>query len=515
MDFVTTETSYGKLRGRRKAGVNIFQGIPYAGRASGEYRFRRPAELQPWAGVRDALQLGAPAVQPPRQNEPEPSEDCLFLNIWTPANDNGKRPVMFYSHGGGFVIGSGGSPLQDGTNLARNFDVVVVQSNHRLGLLGFLYLDELAGSEYAGSGNQGILDIAAALAWVNQNISVFGGDPTNVMIFGESGGGAKTSCLYAMPAAAPYFHKASIESGPGVRMYTPEMAAETTALLLRKLKIAAQDWRTLLDVPAAELLRLQSEFAPVPPFQKKRKAGRTPEPAAGGFGPVVDGVALPQHPFDPITPVISRHKPLITGWNEDEYTFFAWERGDASVFNLDSAGLLAKLEAEYGDDAQQIVETYRKAMPYASATDLYIAIASMTMMGLGTVEIAEKKAVQQGAPVYLYYFGYKSEMKIPGTEYAIGTPHAMDITFKFNNETPANEHGFLSGNNPDRFIASRKMAELWTTFARTGKPAAADVPEWPAYTPEERSAMRIDTECEVVNNRFSEELAMWRAIGGI
>jgi para-nitrobenzyl esterase len=513
MDFIETEVSYGKLRGRRAAGVNIFQGIPYAGRASGEYRFRRSAALQPWAGVRDALHLGAPAIQPPRQNEPAPAEDCLFLNIWTPANDSGQRPVMFYSHGGGFVIGSGGSPLQDGANLARSFDVVVVQSNHRLGLLGFLYLDELAGSEYAGSGNQGILDIVAALAWVNQNIGVFGGDPDNVMIFGESGGGAKTSCLYAMPAAAPYFNKASIESGPGVRMYTPELAAATTALVMQELNIAAQDWRKLLDVPAGELLRLQSKFAPVPPFQQKRKAGRITEPAAGGFGPVMDGVVLPHHPFDPAAPVISKHKPLITGWNEDEYTFFAWERGDTSAFNLDFAGLQAKLAAEYGNDAQQIVETYRKSMPDASATDLYVAIASMTMMGLGTVEIAEKKAVQQGAPVYLYYFGYKSEIKIPGTDYAIGTPHAMDITFKFNNETPANEHGFLSGNNPARFVASRKMAELWTTFAHTGKPAAADVPEWPAYTPDARSAMRIDTTCEVVNNRFSEELAMWRAIG--
>jgi para-nitrobenzyl esterase len=251
----------------------------------------------------------------------------------------------------------------------------------------------------------------------------------------------------------------------------------------------------------------------VPPFQQKRRAGRITEPALGGFGPVVDGVVLPQHPFDPAAPVISRHKPLITGWNEDEYTFFAWERGDVSAFKLDLPGLQAKLAAEFGEDGQQIFATHRKTMPDASAADLYVAIASMTMMGLGTVEIAESKAAQQGAPVYLYYFGYKSEMKIPGTDYAIGTPHAMDITFKFNNETPENGPGFLSGNRPDRFIASRKMAELWTTFARTGKPAATAVPVWPAYTLDARSAMRIDTECEVVNNRFREELAMWRAKG--
>ena len=192
---------------------------------------------------------------------------------------------MFYSHGGGFVIGSGGSMLQDGTNLARNFDVVVVQTNHRLGLLGFLYLDELAGSGYEGSGNQGLSDIALALEWVNKNISVFGGDADNVMIFGESGGGAKTSCLYAMPAAAPYFNKASIESGPGVRMYTQEMAAATTRFVLKELNINSKDWQKLLEVSAADLLRVQSKFPFVPPHQAKSKTGGITEPFLGGFRP--------------------------------------------------------------------------------------------------------------------------------------------------------------------------------------------------------------------------------------
>ncbi len=243
MNTVEVETSHGKIRGVRAEGVSIFKGVPYAGRVSGDRRFRRPAELAPWAGVRAAEQPGAPSIQPPRMNEPEPAEDCLFLNIWTPAADQGRRPVMFYNHGGGFVVGSGSSAHQDGANLARNFDVVVVQTNHRLGLLGFLYLDELGGPDYAGSGNQGLLDIVAGLGWVKDNIDRFGGDPGNVMIFGESGGGAKTSCLYAMPAAAPYFNKASIESGPGVRMFTREMAAQTTAWLLKELDLAPKDWQ--------------------------------------------------------------------------------------------------------------------------------------------------------------------------------------------------------------------------------------------------------------------------------
>jgi len=270
-EFVNVEIKHGKLRGQRTDGVNVFKGIPYGGSVSGNRRFQRPATLQSWTGVRDALQFGAPAMQGPRRNEPAPSEDCLFLNVWTPANDNRKRPVMFYSHGGGFVIGSGASASQDGSNLARNFDVVVVETNHRLGLFGFLYLDEIGGSDFKGSGNMGMLDIVDGLKWVNDNIAQFGGDPDNVMIFGESGGGAKTSCLYAMPSAAPYFNKASIESGPGVRMTAQEIAAETTAGLLKELQIAPQNWRRLFDVPAADLLTLQGKLPFGATFGERKK----------------------------------------------------------------------------------------------------------------------------------------------------------------------------------------------------------------------------------------------------
>lgn len=517
-EYVETEISHGKIKGLRSDGVNIFKGIPYAGKVSGERRFQRPAPLQPWTGVRDALQLGAPAMQGPRRNEPEPSEDCLFLNVWTPANDNKKRPVMFYSHGGGFVIGSGGSAGQDGSNLARNFDVVVVQTNHRLGLFGFLYLDEVAGSDYAGSGNMGMLDIVAGLKWVSENISQFGGDPNNVMIFGESGGGAKTSCLYAMPEATSYFNKASIESGPGVRMTSKEIAAETTATLLKELDIAPNNWRKLIDVPAAQLLSLQSKLPFVAPFLEKNNSKDPMQRRAGGFGPVVDGIVLPQHPFDPAAPEISKNKPLLVGWNEDEFTFFAWEQKDTESFKIDFDGLYKKLEPRYAGNTKKVIDAYRKANTNASAPDIFVAISSITMMGLGSIEIAEKKVKQNGAPVYLYNFGYKSEKKIPGTEYAMGTPHAMDISFKFNNEIPPRDgseprESFFGGNRPERFTASHNFAELWTTFARTGRPAAKGAPEWPAYGLKDRPTMRIDTKCEVIKNRFSGELDMWRSIG--
>ena len=316
-DFVIGEASEGKLRGIRKEGVNIFKGIPYAGKISGDRRFRRPAPLAPWTGIRDALQLGAPAIQPPDGsrgiNEPAKNEDCLFLNVWTPANDHKKRAVMFYNHGGGFGAGSGGAPDQDGANLARFFDVVVVETNHRLGIMGFLYFDGIGGSDYEGSGNNGTLDIADGLKWVNQNIAQFGGDPDNVMIFGESGGGGKTSCLYAMPSAAPYFNKASIESGPGVRMLPKEAASAMTEIVLKELNIAPKDWKKILDVPVADLLNIQIKMSELMAKSDYVKKGGIQGFIPGSFSPVVDGKALPHHPFDPAAPDISKNKPLLTG----------------------------------------------------------------------------------------------------------------------------------------------------------------------------------------------------------
>jgi para-nitrobenzyl esterase len=515
VEYIISDTGFGKIRGQRIDGVNIFKGVPYGGKLSGERRFRRPEALQPWTGMKDALTLGAPAIQNPRRGEPDPSEDCLFLNVWTPANDNRKRAVMFYSHGGGYVGGSGGSGGQDGANLAKNFDVVVVQTNHRLGLMGFLYLDEIAGEEYAGSGNMGVADIAAGLKWVNENIANFGGDPNNVMIFGESGGGGKTSCLYAMPEAAPFFNKCSIESGPGVRMLTTEMAAKTTAHVLNELGISGSNWRKILEVPTSTLLEIQSKIPTVPPFQPKN--GLKDQEPIWGFGPVVDGVVLPHHPFDPKATAISRNKPLLVGWNEDEHTFFAWQQKDVAPFSMDFGGIQERLSSEFGENTNQLIATYRKARPEASAPDIFVAIMSINRMGLGSIEIAEKKSQQQAAPVYLYNFGYKSNMKIPDTTYEMGTPHAMDISFKFNNEVPPKEGeaprmGF-GGTKPDRFQASHNFAELWTNFAKTGKPSAKNAPEWPAYNESERATMRIDATCEVILDRFSDELATWREIG--
>lgn len=524
--YVTARTTHGKIRGIRERGVNIFKGIPYAGRVSGDRRFNRPAPLDPWTGVRDALRLGNPAIQAPNQtygiDEPEYAEDCLFLNVWTPANDSKKRPVMFYNHGGGYATGSGGSAAQDGANLARYFDVVVVETNHRLNIFGFLYLGQIAGEEYNTSGNNGLLDIIDGLNWVNRNIAEFGGDPGNVMIFGESGGGSKTSCLYAMPSAADYFNKASIESGPGIRMTPVESAAETADLVFSELGIDTKDWRKILELPADEIFGVQAkvqraaaQLAASRPQSGERSRGLR----IGGFGAIVDGISLPVDPFDPTPPEISRNKPLMVGWNEDEYNFMLMMGGgaDKSLFTMDFDGLEQRLKPRYGDDTQLIIDTYRKNRPDESPTDIFVEISSVTMMGLGSIEIAEKKTVQGGAPAYLYNFGYKSEVKIKDTDYPIGTPHAMDIAFKFNNvrEDGLENASGMAGSRPESYKASLNFAELWTTFARTGKPGAKGQPEWPAYDLEKRPVYRIDTECEVIRDRNKLERELWTSLGYI
>src|SRR5207302_7815179 len=294
-ETVEVKTAYGRLRGKRNGEVITFKGVPYAGSVSGENRFKAPPPLEPWTGVRDALTPGPPAFQPPRpsfgKEEPFPAEDCLVLNIWTPAADHRRRPVMFYNHGGGFVIGSASTWYQDGSNLAREYDVVVIANNHRLGLLGYLFLADLAGEEYATSGNQGILDIAAALEWVHENIEAFGGDPHNVMVFGESGGGAKTCCIYALPSAKAYFNKASIESVPGIHIAPRECATETARMVLGELGLSEKEISKLREVPAQKLVDLQGELAKKSAMGLSLSAGRKGMVVSrpGGFTPVVDG----------------------------------------------------------------------------------------------------------------------------------------------------------------------------------------------------------------------------------
>jgi len=529
-EFVEVETAAGRIRGSRTDGLSTFKGIPYAGSVSGPNRFKTASPPKPWTGVRDALKSGAPSLQSPLRpyfgiTEGMPAEDCLFLNVWTPAPDSHKRPVMFYSHGGGFTVGSGGAPYQDGGNLARTWDVVV-ETNHRLGLMGFLYLGDLAGDEYATSGNQGLLDICEGLKWVRENIHAFGGDANNVMIFGESGGGAKTSCLYAMPSAAPYFNKASIESGPGIRMLPRDTANETTLMVLKQLGLEKSQWRKLLEVPGDKLLQVQVELGkrpsggPLTMTGGRRGIGGGGHP--GGFGPVVDGTVLPHHPFEPDAPAISKDKPLIVGYNRDETIFFFMESHNTDVFNLSEAALKQRLQTEFGSHAEDVFTAYRTSRPEASPSDLYIAISTARMIGLGSITIAERKYAQQGAPVYSYVFTHESNRIVPGTQHKVGAAHAMEIAYKFDligaaqqaksGDPEQTATRTMMDSDASSVMTAKNMSEMWSTFARTGRPGAKGQPDWIPYKTGQRATMLIDAECKVVDDPWRLEREVWEKL---
>ncbi len=508
----------GRLRGSALGGVDTYKGVPYAGSVAGARRFLAAPPPSAWSGVRDAIALGPPAIQQPGgtygRGEPAQSEDCLVLNVWSPQGGAAHKPVMVYSHGGGFESGSGGSVLADGANLARENDVVVVATNHRLGVLGFTYLDHLGGDEYAGSGNRGVQDIAAALRWVQENIHAFRGDPGNVTIFGESGGGMKTACLYASPEAAPLFHKASIESGPCIRVSEPALAIETTDRLLRQLGIARADWRALLDVPVARLLEaqraLRGPLNEAPPAWGGRAGLLDQRP--GSFAPVRDGHVLPEHPFFPGAPAISRDKPLMVGGNRDEQMFFAMVGGDAAAWSLDEAGLMARIRAGYGDRAQAIVDCYRAGRPGATPSGLYFAIQSDGFSGQGSTVIAERKAMQGGAPAYRYQFAFEQGGPVPGTGARMGAMHALDIPFKFDTVAASDAtREPMAGRRPERHAMGRTMARLWGNFARHGVPSAEGCPAWPAYDLATRATCVIDVPCHVELDLHRAERLFWEA----
>jgi para-nitrobenzyl esterase len=512
--YVEVETALGRVRGGHSRGALAFKGIPYAGSVTGSARFKEAPAAQPWTGVRDALTLGPPSMQGPGttygENEPAYSENCLVLNVWTPAAKDGRnRPVMVYCHGGGYVTGSGGARDIDGAHLAATYDVVVVNTNHRLGLLGYLYLGELGGEEYATSGNQGMLDIVAALRWVKTNIAAFGGNPDNVMIFGESGGGFKVGTLLAMPSAKGLFHKASIESGSALRRVNKETATESARRVLKGLGIGTNDLHKLADVPADAFVKIQ--------LQAEHNEGPLLEPSAPGakassprpdLGPVVDGRILPRHPFDPDAPPAAAQIPLIVGSNHDEATFFSREQPE--IFHMQEDALVTEAHQRFGDAAGQILSVYKKAYPHATPSEIYIAVATALAFGNDTIRLAERKSAQP-APVYLYRYDYRSNVPIKGTEWTLRAGHATEIAMKFYNyDIPA-----LEGNGPGVAEASKNMSSFWTSFAHAGHPSAAGQPAWPKYDLGLRSTMIIDTRCQVLNDPDRPIRELWATLPDI
>jgi para-nitrobenzyl esterase len=478
-------------------GVYVFKGIPYTGPSDGPNRFQPPTKLQSWSGVRDALEYGPQATQQETRGG-DSSENCQFVNVWTPSLESGgKRPVMYYIHGGGFVNGSGGTGKNlnhEGTALAKNNDVVVVTSNHRLGAMGYLYLGDLS-DRFPASGIAGMLDIVASLEWIRDNIAAFGGDPNNVFIFGESGGGQKVSTLMAMPSAHGLFHKASMESADNLHEGYREISTETTKEMLQLLGLSTAQVGELVNIPADRLMKAQA----VARARSEDRNGRL-----GYFGPVVDGKYLPTHPYDPVGPAISKNVPVIIGSNKQESLLQLQNKPE--LLNLDEAGLRAQLDARLGNRAGHFLEIYRKAMPGASPTELFIALTTHQWMWVDTTRRCERQVALHGAPVYTYIFDYESEVPLSAkVSYPRRAMHGEEVPFKFGHP----ENSPNTGTKPERLEVGKNMSRAWATFARTGDPSHSGIPKWPAYTLDRRATMIISANCQVVNDPMREERLAW------
>jgi para-nitrobenzyl esterase len=512
---IIAKTTCGSVRGEKKDGILVFKGIPYAEPPTGGNRFKPAPKLKPWAGVRDALVYAPQCPQirgrgrPKDWKPPVSAEDCLYLNVWTQGVGNGrKRPVMFYSHYGGFTNGNGGaegSPENqycDGAALARDYDVVVVTHNHRLGIMGYLYLGDLLGDEYAASGITGMLDIVAALEWVRDNIEHFGGDSGTVMIWGESGGGAKTSVLTAMPSAQGLYHRASIESGPVLRMKSRDAANEATRDVLTTLNLTDKQAGELLKVPPDTLIEVMQRVSPpVPPVSKVTRELST----LVRFSPMVDGHYLPVHPYDPVAPAISAKVPLIVGTDKDE-TLFLFRNTPEGGLSMNEEELRRRLEPMFHEKSSRVLEVYRRSRPGASPAELFVAITTAEWMVSDAITLAERKAALNADPVYMYEFAFDSPSPAPaGVPYRSGSPHGSEVPFKFDHVPgdPKTDKGAR---------AAKHMSRAWATFARNGNPSHDGIPVWPPYTLGKRSTMIIDAECRVVDDPHREERLLWKEL---
>jgi para-nitrobenzyl esterase len=500
------ETAAGRVRGYVENGVKVFKAIPYGDDTSGANRFMPPRPPKPWAGVKDCLSYGPQTAQgnglpvPPPPNPPpkypspigalttnDQSEDCLILNVWTPALDAKKRPVFFWIHGGGFSTGSGSSPWYDGVNLCRKQDVVVVTINHRLNVFGYCDLSAYH-PRFAESGVVGMLDCIAAMQWVKDNIERFGGDPGRVMIHGQSGGGRKISTLLAMPAAQGLYSRAVVHSGSQLRDDPRDVAQAKTRRLLAALNISPADIDRLQALPFRDILKVQ---------------GRA---AGSQWQPVVGTQNLPTHPFDPVAPEISKTIPVMIGTARTELAF---QFGvDPAMDTLSDDDLRKRLERVEPGHTDEVYALYKRLFPKRTNAELlYMATTDRAYFLDSTIQAGRRAIVRGSAPTYMYNFNWETPVE-GGRFFA---PHAVDIPFVF--DTLAKAPGMVGPVTRDSQALADKVSACWANFARTGTPSAPGWPKWTPYNATTRPTLAINTRTEMVNDPRSEQRKFMLAFG--
>jgi para-nitrobenzyl esterase len=493
--FWTTETTAGKVQGIANTGIKEFKGIPYGASTGGKNRFMAPQKPVAWGGVKECLGFGQISpqtladlrsdygmmIQWDRHDVGGMGEDMLTLNVWTPGvNDGQKRAVMVSFHGGGFATGSGNGPGYDGAQLARFGDVVVVTVNHRLASFGYLNLvDAGAPAEFANAGSAGAMDMVASLQWVRDNIANFGGDPSKVMIFGQSGGGAKTTTLLAMPSAKGLFYSAGVQSGSSLRLATREASAKSAEALLSKLGISKSNIGDIQKISWQQILEAQSSLGP-----------------GFGFSPVVfEGTALPHHPFDPTAPQESADVPVVISTTLEDAAL------GLTNFNVDEAGVKEIFNKRWAGKGEEIFELYRKHNP--KKTPFLIQAQAFTDSGgrRSAVTQAERKGALGKAPAYMYLWSWES----PGFDKKFGAVHGTDVSASFYNY----RDGIGGTGSAQQLALWKKFASGWVSLAKTANPNCTELPHWAPYDTAARATMVFDNDPRVENDPRSEIRKYW------